>query len=265
MSCDWAWAMAPLFFLGRETEKQQRNSKAQAEQGRAKSRLENGTFPDGNLPHAQIRRGNVWPCLLPLRDGNGDSWTTRRRRPRLVPRGWVRMAAWGSEVTGQLLPFRSHRRLCWYRLVQAGKAATPTGSSQNPHLLSPPKKQGQIEREALRIVVVVVLAAQVAVLAGLVGRVRSYVLCPSMWSSHPTFTLSHPAEDRFPGSPLTKPGWHFSRRGIASCKVASLFQGFFFYSALLSHLKPRHLITRTIGFPCCCSHRALGRHAMPCC
>lgn len=43
---------APLFFLGRNAEKQQRNSKAQAELSRAQSRLENGTFPDGNLPHA---------------------------------------------------------------------------------------------------------------------------------------------------------------------------------------------------------------------
>lgn len=34
----------------------------------------------------------------------------------------------------------------------------------------------------------------------LAGWWEGFVLCPSMWSSHPTFTLSHPAEDRFPAA-----------------------------------------------------------------
>lgn len=73
------------------------------------------------------------------------------------------------------------------------------------------------------------MLAVLAVLAGGMGSStvprHAGVFCPSMWPPHPTFTLSHPPEDRFPGSPLTEPGWHFSRHGIAPCKVASLFQG----------------------------------------
>lgn len=60
-------------------------------------------------------------------------------------------------------------------------------------------------------------------LAGLVGRVRTlplHVVIASHFHSFPSRRRS------ISGSPLPGPGWHFSLRGVTSCKVASLFQGF---------------------------------------
>lgn len=137
-----------------------------------------------------------------------------------------------SEVTGNLAVYtRSHRRLCWYWPVQLGRLRFPRALPKPPPSCpSRRKKQGQ-RGAGDGDCGGVGLPKWLCWLAGWPGWLGgkgscSYVLCPSMWSSHPTFTLSHPAEDRFPGSPPTEPGWHFARRGIASCKVASLFQGF---------------------------------------
>lgn len=164
-----------------------------------------------------------------------SSCTTGQRRPRLVPRGWVRTTTWGSEVTGSKarLLSRSHpiALLVCRQTVPVLVAASWEGSVSHevttPTLRPfPSKKQGQ-SRAALGVVSVVVMVVRCtggcAGAGWLVGRVRTLPL-HVVTTSHFHF---FPSRRRWiSGSPLPDPGWHFSLRGVTSCKVASLFQGF---------------------------------------
>lgn len=81
----------------------------------------------------------------------------------------------------------------------------------------------------------------------------------------PSHFHSFPSRRRSISRQPTDRTWMALRSSRHSFLQGSLAVPRFFCGAHLSHLKPQHRITKTIGFPCCCSHGALGRHATPCC
>lgn len=170
--------------------------------------------------------------LLPLRDGNGDSWTTTGHRAATTAAGasWLgESGCMGSEVTGNLAVL-DHTPLHWVpcRCKLGRREVCVSHELSQPPPSFPSKKAGTGWRWGWWWWCWC-WAAQVAVLAALAGWWEGFI-CVRGLPLHvviPSHFHSFPSRRRsISGSPPPKPGWHFSRRGIASCKVASLFQGF---------------------------------------